>query len=67
MRELAGVILIGIVAAVWLFRWDIEAGTGTQGASGTLHFKLDRFTGTSYVCSIQNYSCFKINKVEDSD
>jgi len=64
MKELAGVILIGIVAAVWLFRWDIEAGSGT-GASAFIHFKLDRFSGTSYACSAAQ--CNRIIKVEDSD
>ena len=65
MKELAGVILIGIVAGVWLFRWDIEAGSGTSNPAAFIHFKLDRFTGTSYACS--PVQCNRIIKVEDSD
>ena len=61
MRELAGVILIGIVAAVFMFRWDIEAGSGT-GATAVFHFKLDRFSGTSYICRVDTCT-----RLEDAD
>jgi len=57
MDRLAGVLLIGILIAAWMFRWQIvdDAGEAEFG------HKLDRWTGTSYVCgdfSIGRY-CLK--------
>ena len=49
MKELAGVILIGIFVAAWMTRWEVTASSGT-GNAAFVHFKLDRFTGTSYLC-----------------
>ena len=46
MKDLAGVLLIEILIAAWMFRWGIvdDAGEAEVG------HKLDRWTGTSYVC-----------------
>ena len=38
-----------VVIATWMLRWEVTAGSGTDIAS-LIHFKLDRFTGTSYTC-----------------
>ena len=43
-----------------LFRWDIEAGSGTEGSSAMIHHKLDRWTGVSYVCS--SGGCLKADR-----
>jgi hypothetical protein len=39
-----------VVIATWMLRWEVTAGSGTDNTS-VLHFKLDRFTGTSYTCA----------------
>ena len=38
-----------VVIATWMLRWEVTAGSGTDNTS-VIHFKLDRFTGTSYTC-----------------
>ena len=47
MKELAGVILIGIFVAAWMTRWEVIAGSGTDQAA-VVHFKLNRFSGATY-------------------
>jgi hypothetical protein len=43
-------IFLGIVFLfAWMFRWDIAPSSGTDDNAG-IAFKLDRWTGTSYVC-----------------
>ena len=57
MDRLAGVLLIGILIAAWMMRWQIIPGSGTEGNEALLHFKLDRFTGSAYYCG--GYGCYK--------
>jgi len=56
MDRLAGVLLIGILIAAWMMRWEIAPSSGTEGSAG-VYFKLDRFTGSSYFCA--TYDCYK--------
>ena len=49
MDRLAGVLLIGILIAAWMFRWEVIPSAGTENTA-VLHFKIDRLTGTSYTC-----------------
>ena len=43
-------IFLGIVFLfAWMFRWDIAPSSGTDD-NAAIAFKLDRWTGTSYVC-----------------
>ena len=57
MDRLAGVLLIGILIAAWMFRWEIVSSSGTEGNSVGVYFKLDRFTGSSYFCA--GYDCYQ--------
>ena len=50
MKELAGVILIGIFVVAWMARWEVIAGSGTEGNDSIVHFKLNRLAGTHYWC-----------------
>ena len=52
MKELAVVILIGTVTAIWMFRWEIQASP-----SDALYIKLNRLTGGSYLCNATQ--CFE--------
>jgi hypothetical protein len=48
-------IFLGIVFLfAWMFRWDMEANNQGDGVS----HKLDRWTGTSYICIGLN-GCYK--------
>ena len=50
MDKIAGVLLIAVFVFAFMFRWDIEAGSGVDGNDIYRSHKLDRWTGTSYVC-----------------
>jgi len=50
MKEIAGVLLIGLVVLAFLMRWDIEANHTQNSLGWDVHFKLDRWTGKSYRC-----------------
>jgi len=54
MKELAGVILIGIFVAAWMTRWEV---TSPYGAAWVKH---DRLTGASYWCDVS--SCYEAEK-----
>jgi hypothetical protein len=44
-------IFLGIVFLfTWMFRWDIAPSNGTDDEAA-IAFILDRWTGTSYICS----------------
>jgi len=62
MKELAGVILIGIFVAAWMTRWEVIAGSGTNGTGSIIHFKLNRLTGTHYWCSTE---CQEVRSAND--
>lgn len=38
-----------VIVTAWMLRWEVTAGSGTDNLA-IIHFKLDRFTGTSYTC-----------------
>jgi len=42
MKELAGVLLVGLVVLAFLMRWDIEANHTQNSLGWDVHFKLDR-------------------------
>ena len=41
--------IAALVITAFMFRWEITAGSGADTAS-IIHFKIDRYTGTSYTC-----------------
>ena len=41
--------IAALVITAFMFRWEITPSNGTNNTS-VIHFKLDRFTGTSYTC-----------------
>jgi hypothetical protein len=49
--RLAGVLFLGILAGLFLFRWDLVASDEAIGR--TVHHKLDRWTGNSYFCGME--------------
>ena len=38
------------VLTAWMFRWEITGSPSADIPAATVHFKLDRFTGSSYFC-----------------
>jgi len=38
-------VVLTLITFIFMFRWDLEAGPEGQAI-----YKLDRWTGTSYVC-----------------
>jgi hypothetical protein len=39
-----------LVTTAWMFRWQVIPSSATETVASMVHFKLDRFTGISYVC-----------------
>ena len=52
--DAAVISLIAIGVFAFMFRWDIEAGSGVDGNDVYKSVKLDRWTGTSYACDMAN-------------
>ena len=51
-----------IVTTAWMFRFQIVPSSGVDGRDATTHFKLNRFTGSTYICQDK---CLKIGLIED--
>jgi len=51
ITRLAGVLFLGVLAGLFLFRWDLVASDEAVGR--TVHHKLDRWTGNSYFCGME--------------
>jgi len=49
MDRVAGVLLIAVFVFAFMFRWEIES-SGSVTNAGVIYYKLDRWTGSSYVC-----------------
>jgi hypothetical protein len=47
-------LILVLITFAWLFRWDIKAGAGTNGSATTIHHKLDRWSGESYICHLSS-------------
>ena len=62
MDRLAGVLLIGILIAAWMFRWEVTPSSGVEGNAAGVFFKLNRITGSSYICIA--YDCYKNEAAE---
>jgi hypothetical protein len=42
-------VVLTLLTFAFMFRWDIEPSSGTD-QNARIHYKLDRWTGTSYTC-----------------
>jgi hypothetical protein len=62
MDRLAGVLLIGILIAAWMFRWEITPSSAVTGNPAAVFFKLNRITGSTYICV--TYNCYKNEAAE---
>ena len=43
--------IAALVITAFMFRWELEPSSATDNNAG-IHFKLDRFTGNSYLCAL---------------
>ena len=50
-----------IVITAWMFRFQIVPSSGADGRDSWTHFKLNRFTGSTYLCQDR---CSKIGVIE---
>lgn len=46
-----------VVTTAWMFRRQVIPSSATETVASMVYFKLDRFTGISYVC--RSNSCSK--------
>jgi len=54
-------VIAVIVITAWMFRFQIVPGSRTDSRDSWTHFKLDRFTGSTYLCQPR---CRKIGVIE---
>jgi hypothetical protein len=62
MDKLAGVLLIGILIAAWMFRWEFTP-TGAEERTQVAAFRLDRWTGRLEQCRYDTTVCTKYTNV----
>ena len=67
MDKLAGVLLIGILIAAWMFRWEVTPMVNGKGEYERWIYwvKLDRLTGNNYFC--MNIDCIRHYNKEPED
>ena len=51
-----------VVITAWFFRWEITSNSGVEGNSALVFYKLNRITGSTYICIA--YDCYKNEAAE---